>query len=106
MTIPEADQATDDGRTHGIGVVLTAHRDETFHSETEDEHLVLRLRKARRRFEEGKEPSTRYRFDVLDREMIPEDVETTSHGVSEDRRTGLVPAGPATPESAVGADPT
>ena len=57
-----------------MGVVLSAHRDETFHVETEDRRTVLRLEKARRRFEEGGAPSTRYRFVVLKEEDIPEDM--------------------------------
>ena len=34
--IPEADRDSDLGRERGMGVVLSAHRDETFHVETED----------------------------------------------------------------------
>jgi len=71
--IPEADRNSDLGRERGIGVVLSAHRDETFHVETEDRRTVLRLERARRRFEEGRDPSTRYRFVVLREEVIPED---------------------------------
>lgn len=53
-------------------VVLSAHRDETFHTETEDERLTVRLEKARRRFD-GEEATTRYRFVVIDRDQLPED---------------------------------
>ena len=72
--IPEADRNTDLGRERGMGVVLSAHRDETFHVETEDRRTELRLEKARRRFEEGRDPSTRYRFVVTKKEDIPEDM--------------------------------
>ncbi|HVX13850.1 MAG TPA: hypothetical protein VHC22_21890 [Pirellulales bacterium] len=70
--IPEADRGSPDGHTRGIGVVLSAHVDETFDVETEDERLSLRLEKARRRFDAGT-PTTRYRFSVLSREPIPAD---------------------------------
>jgi hypothetical protein len=71
--LPEADRDSDLGRERGMGVVLSAHRDETFLVETEDRRMALRLVKARRRFDTGEEPSTRYRFDVLGEEEIPED---------------------------------
>ena len=71
--IPEADRDSTEGRQRGIGVVLSARRDETLHMETDDERLVLRLERRRRRFNRGEDPSTRYRFAVLDREAIPED---------------------------------
>lgn len=72
VVIPEHDRDTDQGRERGIGVVLSAHRDETFDVETDEERLTLRLEKLRRRFD-GAEPTTRYRFVVLDKTMIPED---------------------------------
>jgi hypothetical protein len=72
--IPRGDQTSDKGRERGIGVVFSAHRDETFHGETECERLTLRLDRARRRFENG-QPSTRYRFCVTDRAQIPIDPE-------------------------------
>jgi len=75
--ISEADRGTEPGRCRGIGIVLTGHRGETFEVETEDEKLTLILRKARRRFDPKTEPSTRYRFDVLDRQKLPEDPEAT-----------------------------
>ncbi|HVX12745.1 MAG TPA: hypothetical protein VHC22_16305 [Pirellulales bacterium] len=70
--IPEADRGSPEGHTRGIGVVLSAHVDETFDVETEDERLSLKLEKARRRFDAGN-PTTRYRFSVLSREPIPAD---------------------------------
>lgn len=74
IVIPPADRGTDSGRQRGIGVVLSAHQDETFEVATEDEILTLRLEKARRRFE-GDDPSTRYRFACLSREAVPVDAE-------------------------------
>jgi hypothetical protein len=70
--LPEGDRDSEKGRERGIGVVLTAHQGETFSAETEAQRLVVRLERARRRFEEG-EPSTRYRFVVLASESRPED---------------------------------
>jgi hypothetical protein len=70
--IPHADRNSEKGRERGMGVVLSAHQDETFRGETEGERVTARLEKARRRFDGG-DPSTRYRFSVLDRERIPED---------------------------------
>jgi len=71
---PEADRDSEKGRQRGLGVVLSAHRDETFHAESEDERFALQLEKGRRRFEGG-QPSTRYRFRVVDRVAIPVDEE-------------------------------
>lgn len=73
VVIPDADRDSESGRERGIGVVFTAHRDETFSVETEDKRVSLRLEKARRRFTQGEEPETRYRFRVLHQEPIPED---------------------------------
>ena len=72
--VGEHDRDTDQGRQRGIGVVLSAHRDETFAVETEDQELILKLEKARRRFDCA-EPSTRYRFAVVGRTPAPEDGE-------------------------------
>jgi len=73
--IPEADQGTERGRERGMGVVLSAHREETFHAETDKEELSLQLHKARRRFQEGEEACTKYMFKVLSRKGIPLDKE-------------------------------
>lgn len=73
--VPQGDRDTDLGQERGVGVVLSAHRGETYSVETEDRHLVVRLEKARRRFDEGEEPQTRYRFARLRAEEIPEDPE-------------------------------
>ena len=73
VVIPPADQGSDKGRERGMGVVLSAHRDETFHAETDDERLTLRLEKNRQRRDREKEPSTKYKFVVVKREPIPAD---------------------------------
>ncbi|MBI1372259.1 MAG: hypothetical protein GC159_05795 [Phycisphaera sp.] len=67
--IPTADRDTAKGRERGIGVIMSKHRDETFNVETDDVRLVLRLEKARRRFESS--PSTRYRFVQLEAYELP-----------------------------------
>jgi hypothetical protein len=72
------DRDTDKGRERGIGVTLSAHVDETFSVGTEDKRIVLQLKTARRRFETGGEPHTRYKFEVLKEELIPEDQDNTS----------------------------
>ena len=71
--IPAADRDTDSGRARAMGIVLTAHRGETFELETDDHRLQFRLEKARKRFDPGSEPSTRYRFEVVSRAAIPAD---------------------------------
>lgn len=71
--IPEADRESESGRARGMGVVLTAHRDETFEVETENDRLTLKLGKSRRRYEQGHQPSTRYGFEVVAKAPIPAD---------------------------------
>jgi hypothetical protein len=70
--IPPGDQDTGEGRKRGIGVVLSAHRDETFAVETETEALMLRLERKRARFGPD-QPHVRYRFAVIDRKPIESD---------------------------------
>lgn len=77
QVIPERDRDTDKSRERGIGVVLSAHQDETFEVETDDNRVTLRLEKKRARFG-GNEPSTRYRFAILKQEAIPEDIVPSS----------------------------
>ena len=72
--IPSADRGNETGCKRGIGVVLTAHRDETLHVETDDEQFELQLVRSRRRFDSG-EPSTRYKFEIIRRTPIPADGE-------------------------------
>jgi hypothetical protein len=70
--ISKADRESTESRARGLGIVLTAHQNESFLADTENEILTLRLEKARRRFESSK-PETRYRFVVLHRTAQPED---------------------------------
>jgi hypothetical protein len=77
----QADRDTASGRERGIGVILKRHLWETFEIERETEdkrgRLKLRLRGGFRRWENGKNPQTRYVFDVLDDEvlLVEDDVE-------------------------------
>ena len=72
QVIPPGDQDTGEGRKRGIGVVLSAHRDETFIVETENETMTLRLERKRGRFSED-QPHVRYRFAVIQRAMISDE---------------------------------
>ena len=67
--IPQGDQDSDEGRRRGAGVVLSAHRDEVFHVETEDERITLKLERRRTRCDDGK-PHVQYRFAVVERESL------------------------------------
>lgn len=70
--IPAGDQESFESKKRGLGVVLSAHRNETFHVETESELLTLRLEKGRKRFDsEG--PHVRYRFVIVDQTPLPND---------------------------------
>jgi hypothetical protein len=70
--IPTNERDSDKGRERAIGVLLSGHEQETFSVSGEDETLTLRLEKKRGRFGGG-EPSTRYRFAVASRQVVPED---------------------------------
>jgi hypothetical protein len=70
--IPPADQDSEAGRARGIGVVLKAHRDETFQTETEEHKLTLRLEWRRGRFQ-ASGVQVRYRFVRVDKEALPLD---------------------------------
>lgn len=72
--IPPADQDSEAGRARGVGVVFTAHRDETFQAETEEHKLTLRLEKRRGHFR-GSEVKVCYRFVLVGREALPVDVD-------------------------------
>ncbi|APZ90545.1 hypothetical protein [Fuerstiella marisgermanici] len=72
QVIPIGDQESFESRKRGLGVVLSAHRNEAFHVETESERLTLRLEKSRKRHD-GEPPHVRYRFVVVSREAIPTD---------------------------------
>jgi hypothetical protein len=77
VIIPSGERNSEKGRERGIGVVFSAYQDETFNGETDDERLVVRLEKARRRFDRAA-PCVKYRFVVVSRETIPEDLATPS----------------------------
>ena len=70
--IPVADRDSEEGRKRGIGVVLSAHRDETFVVDDDNRRLTLRLERRKARFD-GKEPHVRYRFAVVAQEDLPEE---------------------------------
>lgn len=63
------DQGSQAGRCRGTGVVLSTHRDETFSVDTENEKVVLRLERRRKRDDDGLVHNY-YRFVVVDREPI------------------------------------
>ena len=72
--IPPADRDSEEGRKRGVGVVLSAHHDETFVAEDDNLRLTLRLEKRKARFD-GEEPHVRYRFAVISQEDLPEEKE-------------------------------
>lgn len=72
--IPEADRDSREGQRRGLGVVLSAHEDEIFEAATEDFHMTVKLKKARKRFD-GDQPTTRYQFKGLDAQPVPMDPE-------------------------------
>jgi hypothetical protein len=73
QVIPTGDQESFESRKRGLGVVLSAHRNESFQVETDSEHLTLRLEKGRKRFVKGEDPHVRYRFVIVERTPIPDD---------------------------------
>ena len=77
--IPVADQGSGAGRIRGIGVVLSAHRDETFEGETETHKVHLQLERKRGRWGGGA-PHVRYQFSVSSREEIPADDDAEEAG--------------------------
>lgn len=72
QVIPSGDQESFESRKRGLGVVFSAHRNEAFHVDTDNERLTIRLEKGRKRFD-GEHPHVRYRFVVLERVSIPAD---------------------------------
>ncbi len=70
--IPDADRENDKSRTRGIGVVMSAHTNETFLVPTDDSTLILRLEKRRHRVDGG-DPKVQYRFAVVGTEAVSED---------------------------------
>jgi hypothetical protein len=75
VLIPEADRENEKSVARAVGILFSAHLDETFAVETEDARLSLQLQRARRRFENGVS-STRYQFEVLSQTALPPDEET------------------------------
>ncbi len=92
LVIPPSDNHSERGRQRGIGVVLTAHREETFHAETDSELLTLKLEKARKRFTPGAEPETRYEFKTLFREPLPCDEDDQHKDITGNDAQGDAPA--------------
>ncbi len=70
--IREADRENDKSRTRGIGVVMSAHTNETFLVETDDSKLTLRLEKRRHRVDGG-DPKVQYHFAKIGTEAPSED---------------------------------
>jgi hypothetical protein len=86
--IPAADRDSEEGRKRGIGVVLSAHRDETFVVEDEKHKLTLRLEKKRARWDGG-EPHVRYRFvKMAEEEMTVEEEPLPDLNQQPDSQTG------------------
>jgi hypothetical protein len=76
--IPQADQENETSQARGIGVVLTAHENETVEAGSDSESLTLHLVKLRSRFDTD-QPHVRYRFVIASREPLPVD-ETSDDG--------------------------
>jgi serine/threonine protein kinase len=71
--ISSSDRDSAEGRVRGIGITLSAHRDETFTAETDSATMRFRLEKRRARF--GGESQVRYRFVEVSLEPLQEDPE-------------------------------
>ena len=72
--VPQNERSTHEAQKRGLGKVLSSHENEKFvvqSEDEEDERVVFRLEKVRRRFENGK-IGTRYGFVVVD-ETEPDD---------------------------------
>ena len=66
--VPQNERSTHEAHKRGLGKVLSSHENEKFVVQSEDEEddrVVFRLEKVRRRFENGK-PGTRYGFFVVE----------------------------------------
>ncbi len=70
--IPEADRENGMSRTRGIGVIMTAHANETFVVETDAQKFTLQLEKGRHRVDEG-EGKVQYHFAVIESESVSEE---------------------------------
>jgi hypothetical protein len=71
--IPRAERESTESMRRSLGIVLSAHENETVIAELEDGIVTMRLEKARRRFDPGQQPHTRYRFTIIDSTAFPED---------------------------------
>jgi len=72
--IPSSDRESAESMCRGLGVVLSAHENETVVAELEDGFLTMKIEKTRRRFDAGQQPHTRYCFSVLNWQPFPEDL--------------------------------
>ncbi len=70
--IPAGDRENSESQKRGLGVVLSAHRNENFQVETDSERLTLRLEKGRKRFDK-EAPHIRYRFVLVNQTPLPSD---------------------------------
>lgn len=73
--IQSHERDTDAGRTRALGVLLSAHENESFDLETESHRLRLKLKRLRARF--GGEPHVRYRFEEVERAALAVEDETS-----------------------------
>lgn len=62
------------GRERNIGVILKRHNQVTFDAQTDTKVYRLRLEGGFRRWTPGKNPHTRYRFEVLSETEKTEDI--------------------------------
>ncbi len=71
--IPANERDTEKGRERAIGVLLRPLIGETFEVETETRRLRLRLEGGLRRWEPGRNPHVRYRFEIIEEQELEED---------------------------------
>jgi hypothetical protein len=67
--IPERDRENGDSQARAMGIVLSAHEQETFTAESESHRLTLQLQKVRRR-RKGEEAKVCYRFVLRGMELL------------------------------------
>ena len=73
--VPQNERSTHEAQKRGLGKVLSSHENEKFVVQSEDEEddrVVFRLEKMRRRFENGK-AETRYGFFVVEETELDDD---------------------------------
>ena len=68
--IPERDRENGDSQARAMGIVTSAHEQETFTAESESHRLTLQLQKVRRR-QNGEEAKVCYRFVLVGTEPLP-----------------------------------